>query len=93
MGTVESDTARYEAEIARADAENAALERACADEVQRLEALTVKELLAETDIVKGRIKDFCGFPPAELLQIYVVLDLDAVLAVIAEHNVRNASHD
>lgn len=93
MGTVEQDLAKHEAEVARADAEDAALERACADEVQRLEALTVKELLAETDIVKGRIKDFCGFPPAELRQIHVVLDLDAVLAVIAEANVVDAKHD
>lgn len=93
MGTVEQDLAKYEAEIARADAEDAALERACADEVQRLEALTVKELLAETDIVEGKLNEFWRSTPSSWYGTRVSLDLDAVLAVIAEHNVRNASHD
>ena len=93
MGTVEQDLAKYEAEIARADAEDAALERACADEVRRLEALTVKELLAETAIVRTELHEVCSDLPGHTFFIKVSLELDAVLAVIAEHNVRNASHD
>lgn len=93
MGTVEQDLAKYEAEIARADALDAARERAVMVEIQRISDLTVAELLRETDIVEGQIRDFCGAPPAALRQTPLALDLAAVIAAVAETNVVRSTHD
>ena len=66
-------------------------ERAIAAEVQRLESLTVRELLAETDVVRVTFTEVVGGPLPDHGARPFALDLGALFEALADRNVSAAA--
>lgn len=83
MSTVERDLSLYERQIDAQDRLDQARDHAIAAERERLDALTVAELIADQAPLITRLRDVsdsCSRTP-------VILDLDSIIQVIASSNV------